>query len=181
MSSPIRGRRIQLVDSCIIGDHTPDTSTPCVDNLPPGALLPPDFPRTGYTADQLCELEEWYLSHSQTALQRFFYLTRTTRDGGEPTARSVVLCVAILAKLFGFNPDMSWAAIARQLGTGASHLCKLRREVWRRLKAGMHSPSRFELSQTAIRLRRLARMYSLAAALKKPHRNSPACRQAGNS
>lgn len=164
---PIRTRRILLVDPCIIGNNTPADDRLGVDSLPPGALLPPDFPREGYTADQLCELEEWYLAHSQTALQRFFFLTRTTRDGGEPTARSVTLCVAILAKLFGFNPGMSWAAIARQLGTGASHFCHLRREVWRRLRSSMHSPTPFEFRQTSIRLRRLARKLELAASLRR--------------
>lgn len=167
MSIPRRGPHVQLVDSCIIGNNTPAGAHCAPDSLPPGALLPPGFPREGYTEEQLLELEEWYLVASQTALQRFFFLTRTTRDGGEPTARSVMYCCAILAKIFGFNPGMSWAAIARQLGTGASHLCHLRREVWRRLRSGMQPATAFELQQNAVRLRTAARKMELAAALRR--------------
>lgn len=165
MSKPRPGRHICLVDPCILNKNTPDREQ--ADELPPGALLPPDFPRAGYSADQLIELEEWYLVAVQTALQRFFFLTRTTRDGCEPTARSVMYCCAILAKIFGFNPGMSWAAIARQLGTGASHLCKMRQEVWRRLRGIAQPPTAWELQQTAARLRNKARKLELASALRR--------------
>ena len=169
MSKPIPGRHICLVDPCILSAHTPDRETES--ELPPGALLPPDFPREGYSADQLIELEEWYLLAGQTALQRFFFLTRTTRDGGEPTARSVMYCCAILAKIFGFNPGMSWARIATQLGTSPSHLCKLRQEVWRRLRGSMQPATAFELQQTAARLRHIARKADIASAQRRKRKN----------
>lgn len=165
---PLRTKRVYLVDPCLMAARTPAPDRE--DELPPGALLPPDFPREGYTADQLVELEEWYLVASQNALQRFFFLTRTTHNGSEPTARSVTLCCAIIAKIFGFNPSMSWAAVARQLGTDGSHLCRLRQEIRRRLRGHSPTPTAFELGQIAVRLRNKARKLELAAAMQQAAR-----------
>lgn len=165
MSKPIRGKRICLVDPVVVASRTPDREP--MPELPAGALLPADFPRAGYRAEQLIELEEWYLLTSQTAMQRLFFLLRTTRDGGEPTYKSALHCVAILVKLLGFNPGMSWAAIARQLGTSAPSFCLLRRRVWQRLRESTHPSSRFERLQAAARLRQLARKLEISAATKK--------------
>lgn len=165
---------VRLVDTCLLGSLTPSGAQQLADPAAPGALLPAGFPTAGYSEDQLCELEEWYLLASHTALLRFFYLTRTTRDGGEPTYKSVLYCCAILAKLFGFNPGQSWACIARQLGTTPVYICQLKRAILDRMRRSRGPATRHELRQAAARMRRRARQFELAAALprKSENRNS---------
>ena len=105
-------KKLYLVDSTTCGLNTPN---PADNPDAPGALLPPDFPRTGLSADQLVELEEWYLTHAQVAIQRVFSLIHTTRNGLQPTPNSILHAIAVLAKLLGLNTEMTWRKLAASL------------------------------------------------------------------
>ena len=154
-------KQLTLVDPALFSnwaepDPTEDT---------PGACLPADFPRSGLDADKLIELEEWYLAKTRVAMLRLFSLIHTTRDGGSPTATSVLYCVAILAKILGFNEHATWKELAEQLGTNQQALCLLRAAVAHKMASFMGSPTPTEYKQTARVLARQARKHRLLATL----------------
>jgi hypothetical protein len=154
-------RPLSLVDPALISNWAePD---PADDT--PGACLPADFPRAGLSADKLIELEEWYLSKTRVAILRLFSLIHTTRDGGNPTATSVLYCVAILAKLLAYHEHATWKELAEQLGTNQQALCLLRTAVAHKMASFMGSPTPAEYKKTARVLARQARKHSLLASI----------------
>lgn len=138
---------------------------PMPDDPEPGAALPADFPREGLAADQLIALEEWWLAKTRVGLMRVFSLIHTTRDGGDPTAKSVLYCVAILAKLLGYNERCTWKELAENLGTNPQALCLLRTAVANKMASFLSSPTPHEYKATARIFARQARKHELLAAL----------------
>lgn len=156
-------KKLLLVDAALCGQNTPAPTTDTPDA--PGALLPPDFPRHGLSADQLVELEEWYLTHAHTAIQRIFALLHTTRNGERPTPNSILHAIAVLAKLLGLNTEMSWRELATALGTSAPSLCQLKQSIAARLATFATYPTPAELHHASRILTRTARRARLLAAI----------------
>lgn len=154
-------RPLTLVDPALFSnwaepDPTDDT---------PGAALPADFPREGLSAEKLVELEDWYLAKTRVALLRIFSLIHTTREGGAPTATSVLHCVAILAKILGYNEHSTWKELAEQLGTNQQALCLLRTAVAHKMASFMGSPTPAEYKKTARIFARQARKHAILASI----------------
>lgn len=155
-------KKLCLIDAALCGRNTP---APTQEPDTPGALLPPDFPRTGLTPDQLVELEEWYLTHAHTAIQRVFSLIHTTRGGLQSTPNSILQAIAVLAKLLGLNTEMTWKELAHSLGTSPPSLCELKHAIAARLATFAAHPTPEELRHTARTLTRTARRARLLAAI----------------
>lgn len=155
-------KNLYLIDATLCGANTP-IAEPEPDI--PGALLPDDFPKSGLTSDQLVELEEWYLTHTRTAILRIFKLLHTTRAGGPPTPTSVLHCVAVLAKLLGLNNDMTWTQLAEGLNSSPSAITHLKKAMAARMATFAAAPTPAELFHTATILSRTARRNRLMAAI----------------
>lgn len=155
-------KNLLLIDSQLCGSNIPEPE-PAYDA--PGALLPDDFPKSGLTSDQLVELEEWYLTHTRTAILRIFKLLHTTREGGTPTPKSVLHCVAVLAKLIGLNSEMTWTQLAEALNTSPSAITHLKKAMAARMATFAAAPTPAELYHTATILSRTARRNRLMASI----------------
>ena len=161
MSPHLKKRPLQLLDPAML-----DTwASAELDTDIPGAALPADFPREGQSPDQLVAIEDWWLAKTRVATLRLFSLIHTTRDGGAPTATSVLHCVAVLAKLMGYNESQSWKELAESLGTSPQSLCLLKQAISHKMSAFMGSPTPGEYARTARVLARQARKHRLLAAI----------------
>lgn len=152
---------LQFIDPTLLdiwAEAETDTDTP-------GATLPADFPREALTPHQLIAIEEWWLAKTRTAILRIFNLIHTTRDGGVPTATSVLHCVAILAKILGYNQAQSWKELAHNLGTSPQSLCLLKHALTRKMEVLLGSPTPSEYARTARVLARQARKHRLLSTI----------------
>lgn len=93
-----------------------------------GELLPEDFPREGFSEEQLVLLEEYWVGKRCEVLAKFFELLRVHPRGAKLTLGHVVLNVAILSKMLGLGDDefggkkVTWEVVCASLGLGHNSL-----------------------------------------------------------
>lgn len=96
-----------------------------------GAGLPADFPREGFTEDQLVLLEEYYYGKRDEVVRGLFGLLRVHPGSGELSLGHVVLNAGICARLLGVGDvgSYTWRDLARRLGVGEAVLYRHKREI----------------------------------------------------